>query len=107
MFAFRQISAIFPHIPVNLKPSRSFNTGVKKADLKRLELWMTKTQITDMVCVMNTMLDNMAKLLEEMRSLQKDIENRLNQAKEEPEEKGRNLKQEKQLHKTRASVAAK
>jgi len=68
---------------------------------------MVRSQIGDMVYVMNTMLDNMARLLEEMRSLQKDIQNKLDDVKEEPQEQTRNLKQHRRLQKPRTLVVGK
>jgi len=67
---------------------------------------MIDSKVADMVDVMNTMLDNMERLLEEMRSLQKDIQNKIEESDEESA-KAFNLKQEKRLQKKRTSVPGK
>ena len=67
---------------------------------------MIDGKVADMVDVLNTMLDNMERLLEEMRSLHKDIRNKIEEGEEDPE-KTLILKQEKRLQKKRTSVPGK
>jgi adenylosuccinate lyase len=47
---------------------------------------MVKSEIAEMVFMMGKMVENMSKILEELKSLQKNIENRLDQSELEPEE---------------------
>ena len=47
---------------------------------------MVKREICEMVFIMGKMIDNMEKLLEELRILQKDIQIRLDQQQLQPED---------------------
>lgn len=47
---------------------------------------MIKNEVSEMVLIMGKMIENMERLLEELRILQKDIQIRLDQQQFQPEE---------------------